>query len=459
MSGRSSDPGARPRCAAPNAPRDKIGSPFLRFLPPFGVRWPIFLLAFLFGTANAAGPYYEGSFPDSTPSFTRATLTIGGTPRDVLLYRPAGVVSPPLLVLFTGTGGTLDYSLLDEIGRGEMQSFADREGVVVAAPMPRLMPRGDWDNHFAGSYYWETATLESVDSPVSSDPDSNPDLIFVRAILDESLRVYGADADRVYFSGFSNGAFFSYFAAAVLRSRVAAFAETGGGLVLSHTTYGDPPCSVSAPPGASGAVRSCAASGWTAHSCESSGAIARPIAPTGLDRLPAGFLQANDDDASVPFAHTCNLAEALSGRADVVARVVHNGGGHIWNSGYLQDSWDFMKTKTRPPPIATAPGAPAITTVTAGRARATVAFAAPADNGGSAITGYTATCTAAGRSARSGSGTASPIVVSGLSGGVLYSCTVVARNSAGTGAASVAVAVTPLAVPAILVPILTLLLN
>jgi poly(3-hydroxybutyrate) depolymerase len=307
----------------------------------------ICLLSLLGGTAQAAGSYYGGSFPVSTATFTRATLTISGMPRDVLVYRPAGVASPPVMTLFTGTGGTLDYSLLDELGREAVQAFADREGVVVLAPMPRKMTRGDWDNHSAGYYYWETATQEGTDSPISSGANSNPDLVFVQALMDEAIRAYGANPDRMYFNGFSNGAFFSYFAAAVLHARVAAFAETGGGLVLSNTTDGTPPCRPNPPAGATGAARTCLASGWNPQTCVSSGAVARPIAPGAVSIVPPGYLQANDDDDSVPFAHTCNLAHALTDKADFVARIVHKGGGHIWDEGFLQNSWDFMKSKVR----------------------------------------------------------------------------------------------------------------
>ena len=81
------------------------------------------------------------------------------------------------------------------------------------------------------------------------------------------------------------------------------------------------------------------------------------------------------------------------------------------------------------------PGAPTITTVSAGTGQATIAFTPPASNGGLAITSYTATSSPGGITA---SGSASPIVVSGLINGVSYTFTVTATNSAGTGPASVA---------------------
>ncbi|QJR15134.1 IPTL-CTERM sorting domain-containing protein [Usitatibacter palustris] len=89
---------------------------------------------------------------------------------------------------------------------------------------------------------------------------------------------------------------------------------------------------------------------------------------------------------------------------------------------------------------ANVPGAPTIGAVTPGNGQATVAFTAPASNGGSPITGYTATC-----GAFSANGAASPLVVTGLTNGTLYNCSVTATNSQGTGPASATASVTPFA--------------
>ena len=62
-----------------------------------------------------------------------------------------------------------------------------------------------------------------------------------------------------------------------------------------------------------------------------------------------------------------------------------------------------------------------------------VSFSAPAIDGGSAITGYTATSNPGGITA---SDTASPVVVPGLTGGTAYTFTVKATNAVGTGPAS-----------------------
>lgn len=76
------------------------------------------------------------------------------------------------------------------------------------------------------------------------------------------------------------------------------------------------------------------------------------------------------------------------------------------------------------------PDAPTIGSATAGNASAVVSFTAPANNGGAAITGYTATSTPDGRT---GSCSASPCTVNGLTNGQSYTFVVSASNSAGTG--------------------------
>ena len=95
-------------------------------------------------------------------------------------------------------------------------------------------------------------------------------------------------------------------------------------------------------------------------------------------------------------------------------------------------------------PAARAPGAPTLTTATAGNAQATLTFTAPTADGGASISNYTGNCTASGVT-RSASAAASPIIVTGLTNGTSYACSVTATNSAGTSPASTAINVTPAA--------------
>ena len=72
---------------------------------------------------------------------------------------------------------------------------------------------------------------------------------------------------------------------------------------------------------------------------------------------------------------------------------------------------------------------------------ASISFTAPENTGGSPITGYTVTSTP---DNLTGTGTSSPIIVSGLTTGVAYTFTVHATNINGNGPESAATnAVTP----------------
>ncbi|MBW6500056.1 MAG: fibronectin type III domain-containing protein [Bacteroidales bacterium] len=95
--------------------------------------------------------------------------------------------------------------------------------------------------------------------------------------------------------------------------------------------------------------------------------------------------------------------------------------------------------------LGTVPGAPTIGTAIKGNAQATVTFTPPSSDGGSAITGYTVTSNPGGLT---GTGSASPITVTGLTNGTAYTFTVTATNANGTGPASAASnSVTPSTVP------------
>ena len=85
---------------------------------------------------------------------------------------------------------------------------------------------------------------------------------------------------------------------------------------------------------------------------------------------------------------------------------------------------------------------PSLTSATAGNGQVSLAWSAPASNGGSTITGYTATASPGGATCSS-AGTSCTVL--GLTNGTGYSFTVTATNAVGTGAPSNALSATPVA--------------
>jgi len=84
----------------------------------------------------------------------------------------------------------------------------------------------------------------------------------------------------------------------------------------------------------------------------------------------------------------------------------------------------------------TTPGAPTIGTITPGDSQLSVAFTAPASNGGAAISGYKWSVDGTSYTLRSG--TSSPIVITGLNNGTAYTVRIRAVNSVGDGAVATA---------------------
>ncbi|MEM6807575.1 MAG: PHB depolymerase family esterase, partial [Bacteroidota bacterium] len=115
----------------------------------------------------------------------------------------------PLLLNFHGFGGTaaefMEYT--------EMAPIADAGNFLLVFPQGSLLD---------GFPHWN-AGLNTPTNKSNTD-----DLGFVDALIEELSSTYNIDEERVYASGFSNGAFFAYALACYSGDKIAAIASVGG---------------------------------------------------------------------------------------------------------------------------------------------------------------------------------------------------------------------------------------
>ncbi|MEP7156577.1 MAG: hypothetical protein ABI905_12440, partial [Betaproteobacteria bacterium] len=226
-----------------------------------------------------------------------------------------------------------------------------------------------------------------------------------------------------------------------------AFSNTGAGspIVVSGLTNGTGyTCTVTATNAAGTGSASTASASATPRTVP--GAPTIGTATPGNAQLSVAFTApaSNGGSAITSYTATCGGISNSGASSPIVVSTLTNGTSYTCTvtATNVAGTGSASAASAGATPR-TVPGAPTIGTATAGNAQISVTFSAPGSTGGSAITGYSATC-----GGISNSGTSSPIVVSGLTNGTSYTCTVAALNAAGTGVSSAASnSVTPLSVP------------
>lgn len=255
------------------------------------------------------------------------TETVGG--RSVTFYAPSTRGStPPLIIAFHGTDGTSAEMVADGDPAG-FQALADENCFIVAAPQALTHTERDWDHDYDGDkVIWDTTNLTSA---------TNDDLQLVEDIIDYANTTFGANTDRVYSYGFSNGGFFSLLVAIALDDQIAAFAEAGSGLVTCPYTHDggcDPLTTTSTDCAVILADPACSAA------CTGD-ELPITIPASG----PPGILGHNNQDDTVSSYYTCYLADRLDDLGYDYDVTISNAEGHGLPEGFINEVWAFFSTR------------------------------------------------------------------------------------------------------------------
>jgi poly(3-hydroxybutyrate) depolymerase len=136
------------------------------------------------------------------------TLEVDGVPRQYLLNVPeaySGNEAVPLLFDFHQIGGTAQQQFKDS----QLDSIAERENFILVTPQ-------------AVGGVWTVTGF-----PISNDAD---DFGFVDGLIDELKQNYNIDADRIYATGMSQGAFLAFDLACNFSDIFAAIAPVSGAM-------------------------------------------------------------------------------------------------------------------------------------------------------------------------------------------------------------------------------------
>jgi titin len=140
-----------------------------------------------------------------------------------------------------------------------------------------------------------------------------------------------------------------------------------------------------------------------------------------------------------------NVVSVESTSSPITVPQLTNGAGYVCSVTVTTTAGTSADSTALDVIPSTVPDAPVLTALNAGDTTATLSFTAPAGDGGAAITRYHASCTSDTLAAAADASSAGTVVVAGLVNGSIYSCSVAAVNVAGTGAASNAMNVMPVA--------------
>lgn len=153
-------------------------------------------------------------------------LESGGMARSFLLHLPPGHDASrrwPLVIMLHGMGGT-GANAVRETG---WSALADSEGFMVAYPNASRPDPAAPASLRSNAPAWADGSGRFHVARTHVD-----DVSFIRALIDRLIDEHGADRQRIYVTGFSNGASMAFRVGVELADKVAAIAPVAGAFWL-----------------------------------------------------------------------------------------------------------------------------------------------------------------------------------------------------------------------------------
>ena len=167
------------------------------------------------GQANDSDAGPQINLPAPVFGRSERSVEVGPETRDYTLYVPESYthdVDTPVLLNFHGGSGNANGHLR----MADLRALSDAENFLLVYPQGSRLETGET--------HWNPLP------PGAEGKSDADDFGFVEALLDDLAANYRVDAQRVYATGYSNGAGMSYGLACFLSDRIAAIAPVSGSM-------------------------------------------------------------------------------------------------------------------------------------------------------------------------------------------------------------------------------------